>query len=186
MESRLFVLILVFVLLFSILVGRLFYLQIVRGEYYMDNYKLRIRKTRTIAGTRGNIYDRNGNLLAYNELAYAVTIEDDITGKDRNKRLNAILAKVIEIVESHGDSVINSFGIVLDSSGEYEFSQTNRTLRLRFIADVYGEIYVDDLSEKQKNASPGELITYLCTDENYGYGIDIENLDKEYVLKMVN
>ncbi len=185
-ESRLFVLILVFILLFSILVGRLFYLQIVKGEYYMDNYKLRIRKTRTIAGTRGNIYDRNGNLLAYNELAYAVTIEDDITGKDRNERLNAILAKVIDIVESHGDSVINSFGIVLDSSGEYEFAQTNRTLRLRFIADVYGEIYVDDLTEKQKNASAEELITYLCTDENYGYEIDIENLDKEYVLKMVN
>lgn len=185
-ESRLFVLILVFIVLFSILIGRLFYLQIVMGEYYLDNYKLRIRKTRTIAGTRGNIYDRNGNLLAYNELAYAVTIEDNITGNDRNKRLNEILAKVIEIVESHGDSVVDSFGVVLDSSGNYQYAQTNRTLRLRFIADVYGESYVDDLTDKKKNASAEDLITYLCTDENYGYDIDIKSLDRDYVLKMVN
>ena len=45
-ESRLLVLILAFCLMFSILVGRLFYLQIVKGEYYLDNYKLLIRKTR--------------------------------------------------------------------------------------------------------------------------------------------
>ena len=35
-----------------------------------------IEKTVTTPGTRGNIYDRNGNLLAYNELAYAVTVQD--------------------------------------------------------------------------------------------------------------
>lgn len=185
-ESRLFVLILVFCLLFSILVGRLFYLQIVRGEYYLDNYKLQIRKTRTIAGTRGNIYDRNGNLLAYNELAYAVIIEDTITGDKRNETLNTILDHVIEIVESHGDSVISSFGIVLDSAGNYQYSQTNQTLKLRFIADVYGQSYVDDLTDEQKNASADDLINYLCTDKTYGYGIDIQKLDKAHVLKLVN
>ena len=157
-ESRLLVLILAFCLMFSILVGRLFYLQIVKGEYYLDNYKLLIRKTRTIAGTRGNIYDRNGNLLAYNELAYAVIIEDIITGSDRDKKLNDVLSQVIDIVESHGDSVINSFGVVLDSSGNYQYSQTNRTLKLRFIADVYGERYVDDLTDEQKNSTAEELM----------------------------
>ncbi len=74
-RSRLVTLIVIFILTSSILVGRLFYLQIVRGEDYLENYELQIRKTRDIAATRGNIYDRNGNLLAYNELAYSVTIE---------------------------------------------------------------------------------------------------------------
>lgn len=176
----------IFCVMFSILIGRLFYLQIVKGDYYLDNYKLRIRKTREIAGTRGNIYDRNGNLLAYNELAYAVIIEDTIpSDSNRNATLNAILEKVIEIVESHGDSVISSFGIVLDSAGNYQFSQTNETQRLRFIADVYGKIYTDDLSEKQKNQSADEVIHYLCTNETYGYDLD-ESLEKEYILKMIN
>ena len=175
MRMRVRFLILVIVVLgFVLVTGRLFYLQIVKGEYYLDNYKLLIRKTRTIAGTRGNIYDRNGNLLGYNELAYAVIIEDIITGSDRDKKLNDVLSQVIDIVESHGDSVINSFGVVLDSSGNYQYSQTNRTLKLRFIADVYGERYVDDLTDEQKNSTAEELMEYLCTDENYGYGIDIE------------
>ena len=66
-------LILVFCLSSSILIGRLFYLQIVKGEDYLQNYELSIRRTSTIQGTRGNIYDRNGELLAYNKLAYSVT-----------------------------------------------------------------------------------------------------------------
>ena len=78
LKSRAFVLILVFCVLSAGLVNRIFYLQIVKGQDYLDNYKLRIMKTRSISGTRGNIYDRNGNLLAYNELAYSVTIEDNI------------------------------------------------------------------------------------------------------------
>src|SRR5699024_11087929 len=99
----------------------LFYLQIVRGADYLENYELQIRKTKEIPGTRGNIYDRNGNLLAYNELAYSVTIEDtlstDLSTSEKNEALNKILDRVLEIVESHGDSVIDSFGIILDSAG---------------------------------------------------------------------
>ena len=53
----------------GILVSRLFLLQIVEGESYLNNFKLKIRKERTISSTRGKIYDRNGELLAYNELA---------------------------------------------------------------------------------------------------------------------
>ena len=76
-KSRLFVTVVAFCVLFAILIQRVFYLQIVKGQYYLDNYKLQIRKTREVPGTRGNIYDRNGELLAYNELAYSVTIEDN-------------------------------------------------------------------------------------------------------------
>ena len=78
MKSRLMVLILVFCVTSTVLVGRLFYLQIVRGEDYLENYELQIRKTNSIAATRGNIYDRNGNILASNELAYSVTIKDTV------------------------------------------------------------------------------------------------------------
>lgn len=185
-SSRLIILIIFFCVLSAILIGRLFYLQIVRGEYYLENYKLQILKTREIAGTRGNIYDRNGNLLAYNELAYSVTIEDTITSDDRNATLNGILEKVMEIVESNGDSVISSFGVVLDSAGNYQFSQSSETSRLRFIADVYGQSSTDDLTEEQRNSSAEDIINYLCTDDTYGYGIDIDNLERDYVLKLVN
>lgn len=185
-NSRLIVLILAFCVLFAVLVNRLFYLQIVKGDYYLNNYKLKIQKTRELSGTRGNIYDRNGNLLAYNELAYSVTFEDNIaSGSKKNDTINGILKKVIEIVEAHGDSVISDFGIVLDSAGNYQFLQTDETLRLRFVADVYGKATIEELSAEQKQQSAEVVIHYLCTDDNYGYGIDDKNLDKIQVLKLV-
>ena len=49
-KSRLFVLIFAFSLMSVILMGRLFYLQIVNGQDYLDNYELTIRKTREIPG----------------------------------------------------------------------------------------------------------------------------------------
>ena len=188
-KSRLFVLILVFCVMFAVLINRVFYLQIVKGQDYLDNYKLQIRKTRETAGTRGKIYDRNGNLLAYNELAYTVTIEDNITAdtrKEKNEIINGILDEIITIVESNGDSVISDFGVVLDSAGNYEFSQTNETLKLRFIADVYGLKTIDELTEKQRASSAEDIINYLCTDKTYGYGLDVKKLEKPYILKMVN
>ena len=189
MRSRLITLIIVFCLTSSILIGRLFYLQIVKGGDYLANYELQIRKTQDIAGTRGNIYDRSGNLLAYNELAYSVTIEDTITASstaDKNELLNAVLDKVLTIVESHGDTVIDSFGIILDSAGNYQFTQSSETQRLRFVADVYGQRTIDTLTEEQRNQTAADIIHYLCTNKSYGYGLDDENLDPAYILKMVN
>ena len=74
--SRLFVLAVVFCLMSSALVMRLFNLQIIKGEEYQDAYTAMTEKVIKTASTRGNIYDRNGNVLAYNELAYDVTIQD--------------------------------------------------------------------------------------------------------------
>ena len=188
-KSRTFVAIIVFCIMSSILVQRVFYLQIVKGQEYTDDYKLQIQKTKDIEGTRGNIYDRNGNLIAYNELAYSVTIEDNgeyDTLKEKNKELNKIISTVIDIVEKNGDTVINDFGIVLDNNDEYVYIASSDTQRLRFIADVYGEKTIDKLSEKQKNISAEDLIKYLCTDDRYGYGINPDKLTRSEVLKLIN
>lgn len=160
-KNPLIVLMMVVCLAFSVLVCRLFYLQIIKGEEYAQEFELKIRKTQTIKATRGKIYDRNGNLLAYNELAYSVTIEDPTTSDqsrgERNKIINGILEQVRDIVTENGDSVISSFGIILDSSGNYQFSQNSETQRLRFVADVYGYASADDLSEEQRNQTADEI-----------------------------
>ena len=90
LNSRLLVAAVAMVLLFSILLWRMFTLQILYGRKYQENYILKIVKERTLTSTRGNIYDRNGKLLAYNELAYTVTIEDNGT-YDSTKTKNLLL-----------------------------------------------------------------------------------------------
>ncbi len=168
-KSRLVIASFVMITLFSILLWRMFYLQVVSGAQYQDNYTLKIIKERTLSGTRGNIYDRNGKLLAYNELAYSVTIEDSgVYSSDaaKNKALNAEIAQIITALEQNGDSILNEFRINLDANGTYSYNVTG-TSRKRFIADVYGENSYDDLKYDEKlgynpaEATEQQVMEYL-------------------------
>ena len=84
---------LLFLGLACVLIHRLFQLQIIEGEDYVNDFNMRTTKTRTLKSTRGNIYDRNGEVLASNELAYSITLEDNGTydsDRIRNLTLNLI------------------------------------------------------------------------------------------------
>ena len=110
--SRLTVFTLVFLILAGILVYRCFELQIVQGQKYLDEFILKTEKTRDLSSTRGNIYDRNGNLLAYNELAYSVKIEDVFeSGRSKNNKLNETIMKLISMIEKNGDKIITDFKV---------------------------------------------------------------------------
>ena len=61
-------------------------------------------------------------------------------------------------MNENGDSVVDSFGITLDAEGNYQYTQSSETARLRFLADIYGYSSVDDLSEKQANQTAEELM----------------------------
>ncbi len=177
--SRMFVLMAAFLAMGIILVHRVFVLQIVRGEEYLNQFRLQIRKERSIPSTRGNIRDVNGNLLAYNELAYSVTIEDVYeSGNTKNERLNTTIYKLIRIIENNGDSIIRDFNIILNDSGEYEYNVSDKQL-LRFLADVYGKTTIDELDYKEETATPDEVIQYLCRRKGYGIGGYTDPQDKE-------
>ena len=181
--SRLFVLSVLMVILFGILLQRIFVLQIINGEEYMDNYTLRIQKERITSGTRGSIYDRNGKLLAYNELSYSVTIEDNGTysnSEEKNKLLNEELNTVIHMIEGKGDSITNTFGIQKHGKGAYEFNLTGKALK-RFLADVYGHTKIEELKYNKKlgynegAATPEQVISYLQD----GFGIHVKGKEKQ-------
>lgn len=174
--SRLLLLYVVFILMGVALVYRLFYLQIINGQSYLDNFQLKIQKEKIIKGTRGNIYDRNGNLLAYNELSYSVVIEDVYSsGSNRNKALNATLYKLIKMIEKNGDSVVSDFNIILNNNNEYEYKLTG-TKQKRFLADIYGRATIDKLLYSEETATPDEAMLYLCN--KYKIGEYEESVDE--------
>ena len=174
--SRLIIMFFVLLGMGGYLMYTIFQLQIVHGAEYFDNFQLMITKERTIASTRGNIWDRKGNLLAYNELAYSVTIEDVYeSGRDKNAQLNNTIYKMIKLIEKNGDHIINDFNIVLDGHNNYQFNLEG-TQKLRFLADVYGHALIDDLWENEKNSTADEVIEYLCSTKRYGIG-DYENAE---------
>lgn len=175
-NGRIIVLLLVIFLLSSLLTARLFVLQIINGEETLEEFTLKIQKERTINSTRGKIFDRNGVLLAYNELAYNVTIEDVYeSGTDKNKNINETLLKVIKIIEKNGDKIVNDFSIILDENGEFAFTLEG-TQQKRFLADIYGRTKISDLKYKEETSSADMVMEYLCGYSKYGIG---ESLDPE-------
>ncbi len=182
--SRIFVLIVIFMTMSGVLIYRLFDLQIVHGSEYLDNFKLTIRKQRTIPGTRGNIYDRDGNLLAYNELAYSVTIEDVYeSGRGKNKSLNETISALIDMIEVNGDRIENDFDIVLDENNNYVFTVEGAKL-LRFLADVYGHAYTDKLSYAERTSTAQDVINYLGGTKKFAVGeyMDPEDTDTDFIV----
>lgn len=168
--SRLTVFTIVFCILGGVLIYRCFDLQIVNGEEYLENFILEIEKTRDIASTRGNIYDRNGNLLAYNELAYSVKIEDVFeSGRSKNAKLNATVYRLIQMIEKNGDSCITDFRIYLNEDGEFEYTVEGTSL-LRFLADVYGKKTVGELKDEQRTATAEEVMEFLSDTSMFGIG----------------
>ena len=191
--SRTSVLTILFLVMAGVLIQRIFELQIVNGETYQNEFSLQIRKERSIPSARGNIYDRNGKLLAYNDLAYSVTIEDVYENTNKNANMNATLLEVFRILEENGDEVVSDFNVYLDEDGDYAFSVSGTSL-LRFLADVYGYASIDSMEEWERNSTPQELIDFLC--ENYGIGertdpddrstfVPGQGYTKEEVLKLV-
>lgn len=83
------ILLAIFLVMTVILITRIFQLQIVHGEDYAENFTVATTKERNLKSTRGNIYDVNGRLLAYNELSNSVTLEDNGTyATTREKQLS--------------------------------------------------------------------------------------------------
>lgn len=163
-NSRVVLLSCVFVLLAAILIQRLFQLQIIDGERYLTDFTMQIKKERSLASTRGNILDSEGNPLAYNKLAYSVTFEDNGTydsTREKNLALNSSMYGLLKVIEGNGDSILMDFGIEIDSAGNYSFTRTGVNL-LRFKADIYGQAYVEDLTNEQRDATADEMMEDMC------------------------
>lgn len=179
--SRLTVMTLLCFGLCGILLYRCFKLQIVYGEKYLDDFILLTEKTRDITSTRGNIFDRNGNVLAYNELAYSVKIEDvneSKSTKQKNKEQNETIYKLIGMIEQNGDKIVTDFKIVLNENGDFAYT-VDGTSRLRFLADVYGLATVDKLSEEQRASTATEIMEYLSRVSGKGIRFAIGEYETE-------
>lgn len=175
-SSRLFVLAAVFIVFFGIILARIFTLQVVNGKSYQENFSLKIQMKQPINAARGNIYDKNGKLLAYNELAYSISINDSTTyssTKEKNKAVNAELAEILTVLKNNGESLNNDFKIDRKKDGTYSFNVSGSSLN-RFRADVFGKSSADDLEYDkdtgidEANATAEQIMEYLMGKDNFG------------------
>lgn len=189
--SRILVVSILLVAMFVALINRLFYLQVIQGDSYQESYTEKTTVTVDTDYTRGEIYDRKGKVLAYNKLAYNVELIDkgDYNAYERN----LMIKRLVEILDSHGETVNSVLSIDLDDSGEYVFTTTTESGLVRFLKDIYGD---DDYNANEKDGKTAsdytakEVIDTLT--ERYGIGYkdkykkETYEVSDEMKLKMIN
>ncbi|GEN23879.1 penicillin-binding protein 2 [Halomonas cupida] len=92
--------VLVVLLLSSLLVGRLCYLQIVEHEVYSTRSENNRVRVEPLPPTRGLIYDRHGRLLAENRPTYNLTLV-----RERVDDLDATLTLLVDLLQLPADEV---------------------------------------------------------------------------------
>ncbi|MBM0045934.1 penicillin-binding protein [Anaerococcus sp. mt242] len=114
-ERRLVFIQVLVILLMAVIIGRLFTVMIGQGDYYRDLSDNRKVKEVDEIASRGNIYDRNGKILATSIPSFAVQIYKDqlqeVEEKDRIKNLG----KLVNILEADGVNYTDDFALKLNS-----------------------------------------------------------------------
>ncbi len=157
--SRLFWLTIIYSVLAFTLLQRMFELQIVQGgetEEEQNYYKV---VERYIPSTRGLIFDKNGKLLAYNELSFSVLLEDSAQNST-NAAKNESIHKMVTVLKQHGYEMELDFAIELDENGELAFNVSG-TAEQRFKKNAYGLRSVNHLKDEQRDASAEEVFNFL-------------------------
>ncbi len=181
-DSRLVPVAVVYLILFSMLINRLFNLQIVNSDSYEEAATNNTTHTREIKATRGNIYDCKGRLLAYNKLSYNVTFEDmDALSNLTTAQKNAMIYNLINIIEKNGGSIDVEFYIEYNQAGKLVFNIEGTKL-LQFKADVLYKKNYHELTQSEKDMTAQDIYEHLR------YSTDVStpgfSIDKKYDDKM--
>ncbi len=114
---RLYLMHFIIVILFCILIVKLFSLQISRGDYYSQEVMGTAVRNVDVEASRGAIYDRFGRALAVNNTAYAVCLDPSV-GADN---LNSVLHELIKLLESNNEKIVVTLPITSALPHEFLF-----------------------------------------------------------------
>lgn len=114
-ENRLIFIQVVVVLSILVIVFRLFNVMVSKGDYYRDLSDNRKVKEVDELASRGNIYDREGRILATSVPSFAVKLyKDELMDLDEDKRVN-LISNLVDILEEDGVNYTEDFKIKLNT-----------------------------------------------------------------------
>ena len=159
LKTRTIPLIVIYSVFSVILVYKVFTIQVVKQEEIAKETVTHEVVTRETKATRGNIYDCNGVLLAYNKLSYSVTLQD-YKAFETEEDKNAMIFKLIRIIEAYGGKLYPDFFIEKDKEGKLRFT-VEGAAENRFKRDAYMSTSVEKLTGEQKKATAEEVFEHL-------------------------
>ena len=106
-----------------IIIVRLFSLQIVNGEEYLEKSNSRLTRETVVKASRGNIFDCNGNILAGTKIKYSLEL---YKSKIETEQLNNTILNAINVLGKNSDTYIDEFPITINPI-QYKFSDEEKT-----------------------------------------------------------
>ena len=170
-------------IVFMVIAGRLFYIQIIDNEYYLE--KLSNKTNKIIyedANLRGRIYDKNNNLLVDNGLVLTIVYQKE-DGVDEIKLAYEISKKIDLNYEKLTESYLKDF-YILEHNDEIENRLSdeikNNYLKRRIKSDEYyiqkKKLVNNDDINKYNDEDKKAIYLYYLMHNNYSY---MEKIIKE-------
>ena len=177
-SSRMIPIAIFYVLLAGIMLFQLYKIQILDAKQVVETEEYKSVRERSIKSTRGLIYDCNGRVLAYNQLSYAVILEDS-PQLNTNDKKNAMLYRLITILRKEQVELEPEFYIAPDEAGVLQYT-VEGTARLRFIKNALGKQSIEKLTEEEREMTAEELFALL----RYGNDVfgSMYGISEEYSL----
>lgn len=122
--GRLAVCILLVLLIFAGFELRLMQWQIVQGDEFEQQALSSLTDTLEIDAARGEIWDREGRVLAGNRTSYNVVYNALYMDYTRGRR-NATILEVVDLLEEYGEEWVDRLPIALNEEGDYYFKEDN-------------------------------------------------------------
>ena len=182
LKIRLIFLNIMTIALFAVLIIRVYGLQIVETrdeDYVPTGSAVRQVTSRYVESVRGEIYDRKGNLLAYNTQSYSIVMTNSAQFT-KNDQKNEMIVLLLKILEENGYEPELTFAIEQDETGKLVFNVTGNA-ELRFKKNAYGLQRISDLSEEQKNATAEEVFDFL---KNGSKNVTMFGISDDYPLDL--
>lgn len=156
-KNRIFVMLCGIIVLFAIIVLRLFSLQIIHGEEYEASITASVSKELPVPASRGGIYDRYGRPLAINTVAYSVQVDGSVTLELSDEERQTLSMALMDWLWENGHKQVNSLPITLSSPYKFTYEGTEEEiekLENRWKASI-------GLEKKQYKLTAEECLAYL-------------------------
>ncbi|MCI9295592.1 MAG: hypothetical protein HFF48_10285, partial [Lawsonibacter sp.] len=97
-HRRVWAMVLLLAMMITIMGATLYDLQINNGKDLYEQTQVKIAETQTIESARGEILDRNGQVLVSNRVIYQVTLDTEAMGENRND----VILSLIQAARAEG------------------------------------------------------------------------------------
>lgn len=173
MEKRFNVIIFLIIVFFLVIIGRLFYLQVLEKDVYEEKLAMSTEKTiESTSAPRGRIYDRNYNLLVDNEAIKTIYYK---------KQKGITAKKEIELAYTVAKNIDVDYSKVNDEKLKTLYYKSNYDECKKKITDEEWELY----SKRKLDDQDIKDLIYKRLDEEI---VDYDELDKKaaYIYYLMN